>query len=161
MRNNHCLQHTLQAGGREGARVAEETDAGQVDGGGELDGHDEVDDALADLVVELATCIESLGAARDRAQELQRLRLAGTDWTTAVRSEEPPLIVERISGALESLNTVGGRWRRREASVLHAAGMSINEIARLFGVTRQRASVLVREPDPGNGTGRDTGNGAG
>ncbi|MCD2187326.1 hypothetical protein [Actinomycetospora soli] len=114
---------------------------------------DEVDGALADLVVELGTCIESLGAARDRAAELQRLRAAGTDWTTAVRSEEPPLIVERISRALESLNSVGGRWRRREASALHGAGMSINEIARLFGVTRQRASVLVREPDNGTGTG--------
>ncbi|GLZ52662.1 hypothetical protein [Actinomycetospora sp. NBRC 106378] len=110
---------------------------------------DEVDDALDALVAELGTCIESLHAARDRAEDLQRMRVRGTDWVTAVRAEEPPLIVERISGALESLNTVGGRWRRREAEALHAAGMSINEIARLFGVTRQRASVLVRHPDDG------------
>lgn len=108
---------------------------------------DEVDAALASLVTELGTCIESLCAARERAAELQRLRAHGTDWVTAVRAEEPPLIVERISGALESLNTAGGRWRRREAAALHGAGMSINEIARLFGVTRQRASVLVRDPD--------------
>lgn len=115
------------------------------------DVHDpgEVDDALTALVVELGTCIESLRAARARAQELQALRGDGVDWTTAVRAEAPPLIVERISAALESLNTAGGRWRRREASALHAGGMSINEIARLFGVTRQRASVLVRDPDDG------------
>ncbi|WP_433798411.1 hypothetical protein [Actinomycetospora sp. CA-084318] len=118
---------------------------------------DEVDGALADLVVELGTCIESLDAARDRARELQRLRLDGTDWATAVRAEEPPLIVEHISRALESLNSVGGRWRRREATALHAAGMSINEIARLFGVTRQRASVLVRET--GNGSSDGSGDG--
>ncbi|WP_018332200.1 hypothetical protein [Actinomycetospora chiangmaiensis] len=105
---------------------------------------DEVDAALAELVAELATCITSLGAARERAAELQELRAGGMGWLEAVRAEEPPLIVERISGALESLNTVGGRWRRREAAALHGAGMSINEIARLFGVTRQRASVLVR-----------------
>lgn len=107
---------------------------------------DEVDEALAALVTELGRCLESLGAARTRAEQLQALRRDGTDWPTAVRSEEPPLIVERISGALESLNTVGGRWRRLEAAALHASGMSINEIGRLFGVTRQRASVLVRDP---------------
>ncbi len=112
----------------------------------------EVDAALAALVTELGTCIESLRAAQDRAEDLQEQRAAGTDWLTVVRAEEPPLIVERISQALGSLNTVGGRWRRREAAALHASGMSINEIARLFGVTRQRASVLVREPaDTGEG----------
>ncbi|GAA4839894.1 hypothetical protein GCM10023201_32180 [Actinomycetospora corticicola] len=125
------------------------SDAEAVHEGG---GDGEVDAALAALVTELGSCIESLRAARDRAEELQEQRAGGADWLTAVRAEEPPLIVERISQALGSLNTVGGRWRRREATALHASGMSINEIARLFGVTRQRASVLVREQaDAGEG----------
>jgi hypothetical protein len=129
------------------------SDAQQVDGADRVDDADgdTVDAALAALVAELGTCIESLHAARHRAAELQELRADGMDWVTAVRGEEPPLIVERISSALESLNTVGGRWRREEATALHGLGMSINEIARLFGVTRQRASVLVRYPGATDG----------
>jgi hypothetical protein len=108
-------------------------------------GPDGADAALTELVAELAACIDSLGAARQRAEELQELRRQGRTWVDAVRSERPPLIVERISDALVRLNTAGSRWRREEARALHAQGMSINAIAQSFGVTRQRASVLVRE----------------
>jgi hypothetical protein len=103
------------------------------------------DRALAALTEELAVCLESLGIALERAQDLRRRRAEGTTWLEVVRAEEPPLVVERITQALDTLNTAGSRWRREEAAALHAEGMSINGIAALFGVTRQRASVLVRD----------------
>lgn len=103
------------------------------------------DRALAALTEELAACLESLGIALERTRDLRRQRGDGWTWLEAVEAEEPPLVVERITQALGTLNTAGSRWRREEAAALHAEGMSINGIAALFGVTRQRASVLVRD----------------
>ena len=61
-------------------------------------------------------------------------------------SGEPrPLVVERISTVLASLATAGHFWRREQASALQGEQVSINRIAALFGVTRQRISVLLRE----------------
>jgi hypothetical protein len=105
------------------------------------------DTALAALAVELLTCVDSLRAALARIEELQRARADGVDWVTAVQAEQRPLVVERISDALTTLNVAGSRWRREEARALHAGGMSINGIAAVFGVTRQRASALVRDPE--------------
>jgi hypothetical protein len=60
-----------------------------------------------------------------------------------VSAESRPLIVERITQALESLTTKGSQWRRERACAWLAEGVSINRIAALFGVTRQRISALV------------------
>jgi hypothetical protein len=106
---------------------------------------DEADEALDALVRELADCVATLRDALARAEELRAARAAGQGWREAVADEERPLIVERISDVLELLNGAGGRWRREEARALRADGLSINAIAALFGVTRQRASVLVQE----------------
>ena len=112
---------------------------GSADGGG-----GPADGALVALVDELGACLDSLGVALERARQLRAMRAEGTTWREAVESEERPLIVERITRALETLNSAGSRWRREEACALHADGVSISGIATLFGVTRQRASVLVR-----------------
>ena len=109
---------------------------------------DEADLALVGLANELAACVASLRVSLERAEELQAARRDGSTWRQAVSAEERPLIVERISEALDRLGTAGSRWRREEARALRADGMSVTAIATLFGVTRQRASVLVREPEP-------------
>jgi hypothetical protein len=107
------------------------------------------DRALVALADELAACVTRLQNALERADDLRAARAEGRSWRETVTSEERPLIVERISEALDGLNRAGGRWRREEARALREEGMSINAIAALFGVTRQRASVLVREPGHG------------
>ncbi len=104
--------------------------------------------ALDDLVVELGVCIDGLREARSRAVNLREQRRAGRPWQDLVTAEARPLIVERISDALHSLTTVGGRWRREEAVALYAEGLSINRIAALFGVTRQRISALLKDRHP-------------
>jgi hypothetical protein len=101
--------------------------------------------ALEDLIAELKLCIDGLEQALRRAEQLRQQRRSGQSWSHIVSSEARPLIVERITHALESLTTAGGRWRREQARALHAEGMSINRIAALFGVTRQRISTLVRK----------------
>ena len=103
-------------------------------------------DALADLVIELDRCVEELTQARTRAEHLLRERRSGRAWLDIVTGEERPLVVERISTVLASLATVGHTWRREQAAALQREDVSINRIAALFGVTRQRISALLKEP---------------
>jgi len=101
--------------------------------------------ALEELIAELHVCIDVLQHALRRAERLHEQRESGKTWREIVPAEPRPLVVESITTALDTLTTTGGRWRREQARALHAEGASINRIAALFGVTRQRISVLVRD----------------
>jgi Homeodomain-like domain-containing protein len=102
--------------------------------------------ALDDLALALDLCLDELGAARRRAGELAEQHDNGRSWTAIVTAEDRPLIVERITTALSTLAASGSRWRRAQALALHAEGASINHIAALFRVTRQRVSALINGP---------------
>jgi hypothetical protein len=103
--------------------------------------------ALTDLLAELDRCIDELEQARARAKVLLRHRRSGRPWLEIVTGESRPLIVERISTVLSALATAGHVWRREQAAALQGEQVSINRIAALFGVTRQRISALLKEPD--------------
>jgi hypothetical protein len=103
--------------------------------------------ALENLVTELDACIAELQRARTRSQNLLEKRRSGRPWLEVVTGEARPLVVESISTVLGSLATAGHAWRREQASALQAEDVSINRIAALFGVTRQRISALLRERD--------------
>jgi hypothetical protein len=104
--------------------------------------------ALEELVVELDRCIDELVQARARAEKLLVERRSGRPWLDVVTGEHRPLVVERISTVLAALSTAGHTWRREQAAALQAEQVSINRIAALFGVTRQRISALLRENGP-------------
>jgi len=106
--------------------------------------------ALRDLVAEFDRCIDELAQARERAEELLSQRRSGRTWTEIVSGESRPLVVERITTVLGSLAGAGSAWRREQALALQAENVSINRIAAMFGVTRQRISTLLREADPGS-----------
>lgn len=106
---------------------------------------DAATNALEDLIAELKVCIDGLEQALRRAEQLRQQRRSGQPWLDIVSRETRPLIVERITHTLDSLTTTGSRWRREQACALLAEGVSINRIAALFGVTRQRISTLVRK----------------
>jgi predicted HTH domain antitoxin len=57
-------------------------------------------------------------------------------------------VVERISTVLAALSTAGHTWRREQAAALQSEQVSINRIAALFGVSRQRISALLRDNGP-------------
>jgi hypothetical protein len=101
--------------------------------------------ALEQLITCLGASIEELQRARSRAEQLLADRRAGHGWLQLVTEEARPLIVERVSAVLSSLATAGHAWRREEAAALRREQISINRIAALFGVTRQRISALLRE----------------
>ena len=112
--------------------------------------HDDADpavEALAQLVTTLDECVTQLADARTRAGVLLRERKTGRAWVEIVSAESRPLVVESISTVLGSLATAGHAWRREEAAALQSEAVSINRIAAMFGVTRQRISALLRERD--------------
>ncbi len=103
-------------------------------------------EALAALIAQLADTTDQLRAAAERAHELVELRAEGRTWHEIVSAEERPLIVERITRALDDLGAAGSHFRREEALALQREGVSITDISKLFGVTRQRVSTLVQTP---------------
>lgn len=102
--------------------------------------------------------MEALHALRDAANTnldrtteiLRRLdhiesRLAAGDRVTDIIAAEPaPRIVELLTQNMAALETSGADFRAAQARSLHAEGMTMEAIARLFGVTRQRISALLR-----------------
>ncbi|GAB3310217.1 hypothetical protein GCM10027451_20630 [Geodermatophilus aquaeductus] len=108
--------------------------------------------ALEQLVREIDRCAVELQDARERAQQLLTQRRSGDSWLDIVTGEARPLVVERISTVLSTLAGAGSSWRRAQARALQAEQVSINRIAAMFGVTRQRISALLRDA-PGSSTG--------
>jgi hypothetical protein len=66
----------------------------------------------------------------------------------AITREPRPLVVELITANIEALQTIGSKVRQAEARALRAEGLTMEAIAALFGVSRQRISALLRQ---GNG----------
>ncbi len=54
-------------------------------------------------------------------------------------------IIELISDAFKVLSDAGGRFRQVEAVALYDEGLTMDEIAVVLGVTRQRVSALLRQ----------------
>ena len=99
-------------------------------------------------------CLSELARSGD---ELRRAAGQLTDWMTAQTGRAPgshahsvPLdqrltLIEEISQAVRALSRNGSRFRRLEARALYADGLTVAQLAAVLGVTRQRASVLLRE----------------
>jgi hypothetical protein len=101
--------------------------------------------ALQELITQMDRSRVELDRARARAELVLTERRAGRPWLDLATSYDRPLVVESISTVLSALATAGHSWRREHAAALHAEQVSINRIAALFGVTRQRISALLRE----------------
>ncbi|MGY1834337.1 hypothetical protein ACI79P_04425 [Blastococcus sp. SYSU DS0510] len=112
------------------------------------------DEPAAKALQRLIACIDSslaeLEHARTRADLLLSERRAGRPWLELVTEESGPLVVESVSTVLASLATAGHAFRREEAAALQREQVSINRIAALFGVTRQRISALLKEDGTGS-----------
>lgn len=104
--------------------------------------------ALEDLDRALELNIERAHRMKKRIVELQRAIGEGAPLIDTVPTEQAPLIVQLLTDSAETLQECGSRVRRTEAAALHSQGMTMDQIAKLFGVTRQRVSALLREPVP-------------
>ena len=117
---------------------------------------DEVLDALGELVAVLEANSRRNREMIARARRIERLRQRGLPYSEIVEGQPRPLIVELLTENFDALRTAGGRLRRMEAQALHDEGLTMERIAELFGVTRQRISRLLKPRNgPGPGTRSD------
>lgn len=78
-----------------------------------------------------------------RVDAVRELRRQGVPYNEM--SIEGVPIIDAIGAAQDRLTTAAARFRRASARELHDAGLSLAEIGRLFGVSRQRISSLLEE----------------
>lgn len=107
--------------------------------------------ALDDLEAALDENAARARLMKKRIAQIRRQREKGSSYTQIVDGETSPLVVRLLSESQQSLAETGARVRRTEALALHAEGMTMDQIAEKFGVTRQRVSGLLRSAraDPG------------
>ena len=90
---------------------------------------------------------------KKRIAQLRRSRARDVPYAELVGREQGPLIVQLLTQSSAALDTAGANVRRAEAEALYAEGMTMEQIAESFGVTRQRVSALLRrgsqDPQPG------------
>jgi hypothetical protein len=100
--------------------------------------------ALRELDAALDANIDRAHRMKQRISELEEACTTGRPIKDIVPLEEPPLIVHLLTESTKALHDYGAGVRRTEARVLHREGMPMDQIAKLFRVTRQRVSVLLR-----------------
>jgi DNA-directed RNA polymerase specialized sigma subunit len=110
-------------------------------------GGDPFDKALGDLERALDANARRMARIKRRIAEIRRQRSAGRSYREIVETTKGDLSVRLITETTEALEEVGARVRRTEALALYREGMTMEEIAEKFGVTRQRISALLRDAE--------------
>lgn len=101
--------------------------------------------ALAAIEAAAAENAERSLLVRRRAADLAAALADGDSVAGWVRAEPAPRMVELLSNNLATLESAGAEFRAVQAIALRDEGLTIQEIADLFGVTRQRISALLRQ----------------
>jgi hypothetical protein len=101
--------------------------------------------ALDELNEALEVNMERAERMKRRIAHIQSALAQGQALREVVPREEPPLLVELLTQSATTLSAYGSRVRRLEARALHQEGLTMEQIAGLFRVTRQRVSNLLRD----------------
>ena len=101
--------------------------------------------ALSDIEIAAQDNTERSRHLRRRARKLRQQLQAGKNLIDLVEAEDTPRMVELISTNMATLETAGAEFRAAEALALRAQGLTLEAIAGLFGVTRQRISALLKQ----------------
>ena len=102
-------------------------------------------EALTALDEALADNQQRLKLIKKRMAQLRRLRANGASYAHIVSSGDGPLLVQLLTESSAALDTSGANVRRAEAQALYAEGLTMDQIAEHFGVSRQRVSALLRK----------------
>lgn len=100
-------------------------------------------DALADA---LSVIGDDRQLLEKRLRDLHRQRSEGREWKEILSEEEAPGTMQLVSHMLACLAKASGTLRKELVDNLRREGVSIPAIAKLFGVTHQRVSNLLRRP---------------
>jgi DNA-directed RNA polymerase specialized sigma24 family protein len=101
-------------------------------------------EALGALEDVLAENSKRASLIKKRIARIRKSRSKGVPYVETVFSEHGPLIVHLLTESSAALDSCGGNVRRAEAEALYAEGLTMEQIAERFGVTRQRVSTLLR-----------------
>ncbi|HEY2603861.1 MAG TPA: helix-turn-helix domain-containing protein [Thermoleophilaceae bacterium] len=101
--------------------------------------------ALAALEEVIAENDKRAALIKKRMSRIRRARAQGLPYSDMVSDEDGPLIVQLLTESATTLDTSGANVRRAEAQALYDEGMTMDQIAERFGVTRQRVSALLRK----------------
>lgn len=99
-------------------------------------------EALDALEEGLAHNVERARVMRERIAEVRGARAAGRSYSEIIAGTAP-VIVQLLSENSRTLDRLGSRVRRAQALALAQEGMTADEIAERFGVSRQRVSALL------------------
>ena len=102
--------------------------------------------ALAALVDALGETIDDLEELVTRAARLREQVDTGAALREVMPREQRPLIITKLVEVTDRLHEAGGAVRRAEALQLRAEGCTQEQIAEIFGVTRQRVAKLLDSP---------------
>ena len=103
--------------------------------------------ALVGIEKALGENVERSVEIQNRVQQFHRQLADGGSLHALISEEEPPRTVEMLTSNMTTLETVGSDFRVNLAHALREEGLTIEVIAGLFGVTRQRISALLRQRD--------------
>lgn len=106
--------------------------------------------ALDSLIADLEKNRKATEVAIASARATKALRRQGFTYSDIVHETGRPLVVELITQNMERLQTSGAALRQAHAAVLHDEGLTMEQIAGLFGVTRQRISTLLQRDGDGS-----------
>lgn len=101
--------------------------------------------ALDAIEIAAAENVERSLEIQRRARELRAGLASGAPLVDHVRDEPRPAMVELLTANMATLETAGAELRVAQALALRAEGLTIEAIADLFGVTRQRISALLKQ----------------
>ena len=105
---------------------------------------DDVTVALEGLIVALQASIQVAQRAQCRADFVLDQRRFGRLYRDIVPQPGEPLIVEMMRESLTKLGAAVSQLQHAEAKALHDEGLTTEQIGRLFGVTHQRVSAMLK-----------------
>lgn len=122
---------------------------------------DAVLDALDGVLSAARENIVAWVGVMEQVESIREHRRAGVAYTEMQITGTAPPIIDTVARNQERLGAAAATLRRALAHALFAEGMSHADIARMFGVSRQRVGMLLRneleldgsdESDNGGGT---------
>ena len=102
-------------------------------------------EALTALDEALADNQQRVKLIKRRIGQLRSMRANGASYADIVSSAHGPLLVQLLTESSAALDRSGASVRRAEAQALYAEGLTMEQIAEHFGVSRQRVSALLRK----------------
>lgn len=106
---------------------------------------DEALACLSDLAAAAAELHHQLAELSQRLAVTTRRHVPGSSYAQMMPLENRLALMEQISVAIKALVRDGSRFRRLEARALYAEGLTMAQLATVFGVSRQRVSALLRD----------------